>query len=319
MTPSPLSLARARADISSALDLGQLPGATTYASAETASPDAAQGAMGVRDVAVDLLYARDWLARAAAIGMAVRRGATSDIVSRLVQMAIDDEVREVRGLALIALADLLNGDEVMGKRICTALTEAFPVHLRVDSEWARDVSMFWLSSVCCEVLCERGRREYLSDRMEQFAKLAGPHAWTLLRGQGTAYKFLDHGDPNLRAAALDTISQAKNMAIWAGTKVMAMAAMDIDYGVRIAAAGACGSIFAKTKDRGVERFLASIVMDVSQHTYIREIAYHALYRVHDMPVSEWPDCKAAASLPRKIFTFPDDANMDFVQACLRGV
>lgn len=313
------SLEQARADVARAIDLEESHGATGRELALALSREASQIATPNSSFLFGLLCRSNWQDRAAAaILLGLDSTSTEIAVHKCVELAFADETQEVRGFALLGVASI-SARPLVRQVVAQELRGLFDERSRSRGlDLGEGLATQWIENLSMHVRCERRRRWYKSFRADRFTRLAGSDAPELLRGQGSAGKYLAHPNRNLRIAALEVIAKAANMAAWDAIKVRELASVDPDLGVRIAAVGTYGAIYDGTSDPSVESFLASIVLDESAPVYVREIAYHGLYRVHGVPVADRPDTKAAIRRPSRPFQFPEDMDVAFVEHCLRG-
>jgi hypothetical protein len=69
---------------------------------------------------------------------------------------------------------------------------------------------------------------------------------------------------------------------------------------------------ASTGLEDTNQLLATIVSDESEVSYVRDVAYQALYEINKLPVEDWPEVRRAQGA----FLFPDDVDWSLVRRYL---
>ncbi len=227
--------------------------------------------------------------------------------SRCLTCGLGDSDATVRGVALWALCCLCSQDSdpegVLRRHIATLLCE----RLRVpDASVEGLVSDAWIGAlqshlIAVDSLCliDRGSRDYVN-------KLAGAARDRMLQSREATEECLDDPDPRLRRAALHLLSSHWKPACKTADRCETILRNDRDPQVRAAALGYLVRFFAKTEDLRIARILARLVRDETEPTPLRELAYHGLYEIMNVPVADWPIIKGSK--------FPIDADWAFVDS-----
>lgn len=141
---------------------------------------------------------------------------------------------------------------------------------------------------------------------DRLRHLAGEHLAEISRSAPTAISYLSHPSANLRRAALLSLYYHFSSDFKFQNTCMRMIANDPDLDVRLEAQSILSTVFGRTDDVEVGRFLASIVRDASQATALRKDAYMALFIVRPMPVGR------ILQIAPPSFPFPEDVDWAFV-------
>jgi hypothetical protein len=120
-------------------------------------------------------------------------------------------------------------------------------------------------------------------KLAAWKAMAGVHYDALLSSADTALSFLQHSTPSVRNAALHVCRdywKCENDARYL-THCLERARTDPDDRCRESAICALGLAFKASKDRGIQRPLARLVLDSANSNRIRNVAYLAVRTIED--------------------------------------
>jgi len=127
-----------------------------------------------------------------------------------------------------------------------------------------------------------------------------------------AQQFLTDPDPRLRRAGIQLLRGKFGATSEFLDHFERLALSDFDEGVRIASLGALIDYYSGTQNQRIGKLLAEMVRNESLSLLFRDIAYQGLFRVHRLPIDDWPEVKRATGR----FNFPEDVNWNLVDVLL---
>ena len=274
-----------------------------------------------RDVDSILTYLRDSRPTRRIIALSLLEDLVTsmpDLIPRVFSCAFVDSEPAVRGFAWRIIAYLWWRDDPTGTLVEVArrvLVERF----ELSPDRASDlVAIAWLDGVAgfCQTIKSvkraGGRRRLADEFRERVIRQKAGEDWRRLEAAPEA--FLQHADPRRRSAALMTLCKNRVATESIERDVVRIIHSDEDPGVRIAGIIYLVETHRRSQDVRTARLLAQIVVDQSNPIQVREIAYQGIYQVLDMPVSDWPETKAAVGQ----FKFPADIDWELLRVCLEG-
>lgn len=122
----------------------------------------------------------------------------------------------------------------------------------------------------------------------EFEALAGSDLPKILSSKAVAETYLAHADKSRRLAAIWALTFRLAHDESTGDLFKGLVLNDPDTDVRAVAAANLGTVYYRTSNRTVGKFLATIVRDNNQDAKVREGAYRALYSLLGTPVYEQP-------------------------------
>jgi hypothetical protein len=146
--------------------------------------------------------------------------------------------------------------------------------------------------------------------IEMLEEYSGPIVRDLYRSEATTHESITHSDPTVRFAAITVMHMKWGVSQRIADVCETLAVDDPDAKVRGAAVTCVGTYYRKTDHARIIKMLATIVVDEAEELGVREAAYNALFSLREPDPLKWP------LLPG--FTFPNDINWKFVNACLES-
>ena len=229
--------------------------------------------------------------------------------SELFAVAFDSDDAHVRGVAWLAIGRAIveRGSESLLDRVRRILADRFAIP--INHECMELLPKIWLDGIAMEAEARTRDQGYKQFRAKLLRAKAGDDLDAIKESPA---EFLSHPLPERRAAALEVLWEQPDKSLAA--KIKELVTSDPEDSVRIAAIMALREIFKRSEDRAIVRFLAAIAADESEPREVGEVAYMGLYEIRIVDSDKWPLLRM---LPDD-FVFPDHADWQFVESCLKS-
>jgi hypothetical protein len=229
-------------------------------------------------------------------------------IQKCQELAVNDPDQTVRGVALWVIAELFRAQQL------TQLVKSFKTRYQInDISQLQNTVASWQ-----EAMHELRERVYYGNAPWQHKCEALSHSpdYSQLIGKSleSLEVLLSHSDPKLRLGGVTLLSEYHGATAEFLDQFENLVLTDSDDAVRMAALSALIDHFSRTQDQHFERVLADIVGDDSLSLIFRDVAYQGLFRVHRLPVEDWPEVKRATGH----FEFPQDVDWALVNVFRGG-